>query len=141
LLQELNQAVDQDLNNYQNLHQVRIFGKRLRYAMEIFAPCFEGIFKEQFYPAVVEMQEILGQANDSFVAGQRLQVLRTHLQTFQPAEWKRFKPGIEALLRFHQRRLPQQRRQFLQWWQHWRESGSEGVFESLVRGTQVAASS
>jgi CHAD domain-containing protein len=52
-------------------HRVRILGKRLRYAMEIFADCFPPEFNEQYYPTVEEMQEILGRANDSHVACER----------------------------------------------------------------------
>jgi len=86
---------------------------------------------------VEEMQEILGRANDSHVAGQRLMALREHLARVRPAEWKRFKLGIEGLLRYHQRRLPQQRRQFLKWWDRW-EKGAEPALTSLLKTGQVA---
>jgi len=62
LLRELDEAAALDLNDYEKLHQVRILGKQLRYAMEIFAGCFEEGFRETTYPAVEEMQEILGDA-------------------------------------------------------------------------------
>src|SRR5262249_12815722 len=39
-LQALDEAAGRDLEDYTNLHQVRIAGKRLRYAMEVFADCF-----------------------------------------------------------------------------------------------------
>jgi CHAD domain-containing protein len=140
LLRGLHQAGEQDLENYDHLHRVRILGKRLRYAMEIFADCFEAPFREELYPAVEEMQEILGRANDSHVAGQRLRALRDHLAKVQPAEWKRFKPGIEGLLRYHQRRLPQQRRQFLKWWERWQKTEPDSVLGSLTKGSSVAVS-
>src|SRR5262249_17813410 len=68
LLQELDRAAAQNLDDYEHLHQVRIIGKRLRYAMEVFAPCFAAPFRDTLYPAVEAMQEILGNANDSHVA-------------------------------------------------------------------------
>src|SRR5947209_13516789 len=37
LLADLDKAVARDLSRYENLHLVRIAGKRLRYAMEVFA--------------------------------------------------------------------------------------------------------
>ena len=43
---------------------MRILGKRLRYAMEMFADCFGPAFREELYPAVEQMQEILGRANE-----------------------------------------------------------------------------
>lgn len=133
LLRELEMATAGDLNDYAHLHQVRILGKRLRYAMEIFADCFGPPFREQFYPAVEEMQEILGNANDSHVAAQRLQGLRTHLQTVLPAEWKRYKPALEKLLRFHEERLPRERALFEAWWQRWEKSGAESAFAALLK--------
>src|SRR5262249_15131288 len=55
-LAKLNHAADQNLEAYEQLHQVRIFGKRLRYAMEVFAACFAREFREHLYVAVEEMQ-------------------------------------------------------------------------------------
>ena len=55
LLEKLEEAASRNLDDYEHLHQVRILGKRLRYAMEVFADCFETAFKEELYPAVEEM--------------------------------------------------------------------------------------
>src|SRR5207302_1241241 len=44
-LRLLNHAAQSDLHDYQHLHQVRIHGKRLRYAMEVFVTCFENSFQ------------------------------------------------------------------------------------------------
>src|SRR5439155_22511507 len=89
-LHDLDTAAARDVNDYQNLHQVRIAGKRLRYAMEVFVDCFAAPFRAEIYPRVEEMQEILGRANDSHVAAGRLESLREWLRTHRPAEWKRF---------------------------------------------------
>jgi CHAD domain-containing protein len=124
-------AASDDLTCYERLHQVRIAGKRLRYAMEIFADCFNSGFKERLYPQVEEMQEVLGRANDSHVAAGRLTETRDRLKTAWPEEWRRLRPGVEALLRFHQRRLPQERRRFLAWWKHW-QTREEPLFDSVV---------
>jgi CHAD domain-containing protein len=132
-LRALDEAAAGDLDDYAHLHQVRITGKRLRYAMEIFADCFAPPFREKFYPAVEEMQEILGNANDSHVASGRLQGLRTWLQAVLPAEWKRYRPGVEKLLRFHEERLPRERAHFEQWWRRWQQSGAEIAFTALLK--------
>jgi CHAD domain-containing protein len=133
LLRELEEAAAGDLDDYAHLHRVRIVGKRLRYAMEIFADCFAAPFREQFYPAVEQMQEILGNANDSHVASQRLEALRARLQAVLPAEWKRYRPGIEKLLRHHQERLPRERAHFEAWWRRWQKSGAESAFAGLLK--------
>ena len=103
LLRGLTLAATQDLHDYEHLHQVRILGKRLRYAMEVFADCFPPEFRTVHYAAVEEMQEILGCANDSFVATNRLRDLSKAIQARLSGQWKRLRPGIEGLLRFHER--------------------------------------
>jgi CHAD domain-containing protein len=127
LLHDLEVKASGDLEDYAHLHQVRIAGKRLRYAMEVFALCFDASFREKLYPQVEEMQEILGRANDSHVAEGRLTALRDRLRRGAPGEWKRYQPAVAGLLRFHQRRLPQERRRFLKWWDGWRKSGAEAL--------------
>ena len=111
------------LEDAANLHQVRIEGKRLRYAMELLAGCFPESFRERLYPRVEGMQEILGRANDSHVAHGRLRHLRQRLRARMPDLWTRLRPGIDGLIAFHQRRQPQERRQFLAWWKRWQRTG------------------
>jgi CHAD domain-containing protein len=132
LLRELETAARGDLVRYEALHQVRILGKQLRYAMEIFESCFVAEFRHRFYPAVVEMQEILGVANDSYTACQRLGALRSRLIRTQPKQWPHYQDGIESLLRFHERRLPLQRKKFETWWRDWLKSGAESAFADLI---------
>jgi len=132
-LREFQGAAAADLDDYEHLHQVRILGKRLRYAMEVFADCFAPAFRETIYPEVEEMQDILGRANDSHVACLRLAVLRAGLRQARPSEWKVFKPDIDGLLRYHQRRLPQGRRRFLQWWQHWQARKMDSELIGLLK--------
>jgi CHAD domain-containing protein len=134
-LRDLDAAAARDLVDYAHLHQVRIAGKRLRYAMEVFGECFAPPFREELYPAVEEMQEVLGRANDSHVAFRRLAELRDRLRKTTPAEWKRLRAGIEGLLRYHQRRLPQERQRFLKWWQRWQDAGSEAAFAALLKSS------
>jgi CHAD domain-containing protein len=139
LLADLDQAAARDLDDYGNLHQVRIAGKRLRYAMEVFAGCFPPPFREVHYAAVEEMQEILGRANDSHVAGQRLRGLCERLPVMLPEAWKRYRPRIKGLLQFHDERLPEERRRFEEWWQKWRQSGGEAGLHGMLSGAEPAA--
>jgi CHAD domain-containing protein len=133
LLRQLDAAVACDLEDYDNLHRVRILGKRLRYAMEVFANCFEPAFREEVYPAVEQMQETLGNVNDSHVAGQRLAALRDRLRQGLPGQQQRLAPGLDALLGHHRRRLPRERRRFLAWWKQWQASGGEAAFLALLK--------
>ncbi len=140
LLDDLERAASGDLRDYDHLHQVRIAGKRLRYAMEVFGDCFGPDFTRRLYPMIEEMQEVLGRANDSHVAGVRLGGLRDRLKTCCPAEWARFKPGIEGLLRSHQRRLPQERKRFVKWWEAWKAAGAREVLATVPARPNAAES-
>ena len=131
-LKDLEQAALADLTAYAQLHQVRIAGKHLRYAMEVFADCFDPTFRTTLYPRIEQLQEILGRANDSHVAVERLTDLRERLHLTCPTAWPRLQPGFEQLLRSHQRRLPQERRRFVKWWSQLHPSGSEAVMTSLL---------
>jgi CHAD domain-containing protein len=133
-LGKLHEAASGDLKDYAHLHKVRIAGKRLRYALEVFADCFAPPLRERLYPLVEEMQDVLGRANDSHVAGRCLSALRVRLKG-SPEHWERLKPGIEGLLRFHQRRLPQERRRFLKWWEQWCDAGAEAIVTEEVEAT------
>jgi CHAD domain-containing protein len=133
LLAALETQAAGNLADYACLHQVRIAGKKLRYAMEVFADCFAPKFREEIYPAVEAMQDILGAANDSQVASVRLSALRESLQKSWPAEWKQFRPGIEGLLRYHQSRLTRERKRFQGWWKRWETTGMERTLETLIQ--------
>jgi CHAD domain-containing protein len=115
----LNEALDLAEDDYEHLHRIRILGKRLRYAIEVFADCFPAPFRAELYPAIEEMQEILGEANDSHVGQQRLTELRDRLKKTRANDWPRLNPGIERLLQSYRRRLPQARQKFVHWRGRW----------------------
>jgi CHAD domain-containing protein len=133
LVHELDEAAARDLNDFAHLHEVRILGKRLRYAMEVFVDCFEPRFKEELYPAVQEMQDILGRANDSYVAVERLDELRRRVRKVLPEDWGRLKPGFAALIKQHKQRLPKERRSFLEWWHDWHTAGRHAALTAMLR--------
>jgi CHAD domain-containing protein len=141
LVRELDDAMMQDLGDYARLHRVRIIGKRVRYAMEIFVDCYPPAFREKLYPMVEEMQGILGRANDSFVAGRRLRQLTAELRTACPAQWKRYKPAVDHLVRIHAKCLPQERGRFERWRTEWRERQIKAVFAALLQPAETGAAS
>jgi CHAD domain-containing protein len=120
LLDDFDDAVENDTGDYGHLHKIRIAGKRLRYAMEIFVDFFAPAFREEMYPAVEEMQDLLGGANDSHVTAQWLTELRENLKHFWPKDFRTCRPGLDRLLQLHRRRLPEARRKFAAWLIRWR---------------------
>ena len=133
LVERLDAATREPLDDYDHLHQVRIAGKRVRYALEILSACFGCAIRECVYPRIEEMQDILGRANDSHVAIARLQRLKLRLKEW-PGMKGRAKAGVEGLLRFHQRRLPQEQKRFVAWLKGWCEMGVEGRLEETNHG-------
>jgi CHAD domain-containing protein len=68
ILKRFFKASPSNLNDLKSLHQFRIRGKELRYAMELLAPAFPAAFREHLYPVIEELQERLGDIHDHAVA-------------------------------------------------------------------------
>ena len=66
-----------DLNDFSKLHDLRIAGKQVRYAMEIFSAAFDDDFRRQLYPQVEQAQELLGEVNDHASARARFETWLT----------------------------------------------------------------
>jgi CHAD domain-containing protein len=63
-----------DVPTEETLHALRISGKRLRYALELFPGAFTTtLVKEEVYPLVETMQNLLGEVNDRVSAVQRIE--------------------------------------------------------------------
>jgi CHAD domain-containing protein len=131
LVHALTKSAQRDLTDADNLHQVRIAGKRLRYAMEILAPAFGPAFREKLYPAVQEMQDILGEANDSRFAMARIEELRGQLEK-NATPGKRNRAALAELVSYHQARWDRERQRFNRWWQAWQKLGGEDAIASIV---------
>jgi CHAD domain-containing protein len=66
------------------LHQFRIRGKQLRYTLELLASAFGPELREEQYPIVQRLQELLGQINDCVSADARLR--RWHRKSDSPTD-------------------------------------------------------
>jgi CHAD domain-containing protein len=66
-------AVDVHAATLPELHKLRIAGKRLRYAIEIFHCCAAEHLRVETYPQIEELQERLGAINDRVASQLRLQ--------------------------------------------------------------------
>ena len=122
LLGALHTATDPVPSDYEGLHRTRIAGKRLRYAMELYVDCFNASFRAELYRLVEEMQEILGQLNDSHVASRHLLSVREHLRAFHAKEWPQFEPGLEGFFQSCRQRLLDAEARFEAWLPRWRQA-------------------
>jgi len=133
LVRELSTAAAYEPMDDAHLHQVRIAGKKLRYALEIFVGCFGTKMRDTVYPCVEDLQEILGRANDSRVTIDRLKEMRKALRKAQSVIWRRVRPGVLAWVVEHRRRLESERDNFRQWRKTWNQK-TPGI-NQILSGT------
>jgi len=119
MFNEFNAAVDDDPSDPKALHKLRILGKQLRYAIEIYAASFPPAMKAQIYPAVESLQEQLGEVQDAVVGTQRLESLRDMARLSIAAEWPRLRPGITKLLHGMRAKVRAGRKRFQAWEKAW----------------------
>ena len=92
------------------LHALRIDLKQLRYSMEIFAGAFPTPFRQDIYPQVVFLQELLGELNDSVVGRNQFE---SFLTTAQSPE---LRDTLTQLMAHETTRISTTRQQFFTHW-------------------------
>jgi len=103
------EAIPSDHTNEAALHQLRIRGKELRYAVELLSGAFPDTLRTQLYPLLEEIQDRLGAINDLATARMRLQEkTETAATSAEAGSWRR-------LLAAEQTQLEQARQEFWQW--------------------------
>ena len=110
LVESFFSAIRGPLDELPAMHQCRIRGKKLRYAMEVFAGAFAGEFRTDLYVQIEKVQELLGQINDHATACEQF----TGWLAAEPAEPTR--ALLDELLRVEEVSLEQSRQAFLNWW-------------------------
>ena len=96
LLKAFTEAATAKPNDPAAMHRLRILGKRLRYALELFSGCFPPAFEEVVYPAVERLQELLGGLQDATVGLERLSRLRDRIKRVARANGRRSRKGSKA---------------------------------------------
>lgn len=99
----------------EELHNMRISIKRLRYTMEFFAVNYDSRF-DDYLTTIVDLQDILGDIHDSDVV---LQVLTNYKESCQTTEL----PGIDTLITRIQDTRNIYYDQFLKKWEQLSEAG------------------
>jgi CHAD domain-containing protein len=123
----------------EELHALRIVGKRLRYAIEIFADCFPPALRDSVYPAVERVQEILGDVQDAAVGLHRLDVIRATVRAVMPKQLTRVRKGLDALSATLRAKIPAGKKAFAGWRGEWLELTAELKLE-VVTAVATAAS-
>lgn len=119
LLRDLTAGAEANPTDPAALHALRITAKRLRYAIEIFADCFPPALRETVYPAVEQVQELLGVVQDSAVGQERLAAIRANVGAVMPKQLSRVRKGIDALAKELRAKVPAGRKAFTKWRKEW----------------------
>jgi CHAD domain-containing protein len=110
LLEQFEICSNADFSDIESLHQFRIAGKRLRYAMELFATAFAPEFRRQLYPETEQLQGLLGAVNDHAVACARLEAWIAENQD------EELNVALRKLAAAERAALKRSRARFLEFW-------------------------
>lgn len=110
---ELAAACEHEPTTDAEYHQVRIVGKRLRYAVEMFAEHIPNA--EQIDADMRALQDVLGRFNDGVVGARHLGEFADHFHRFHPTEWERLQPGADALGEHFAAVRDTERQRFREW--------------------------
>jgi CHAD domain-containing protein len=99
-----------DLHDIMQLHQFRIQGKRLRYAMELFAGVCDPRIASELQPMVADLQERLGRINDHATAQLRFELW---IEAWHDDQLSR---PLERLASHERDAVLVGQAEFLEWW-------------------------
>lgn len=120
-------AAERDLNDIELLHQFRIEGKRLRYALEYFSGAFGPEVRTELYLEIERMQELLGMVNDHASAATRLDEWRNAWND------ESLTPLLDDLIADERRSLAAAHQEFFRWWTPQRAADLRKRFDALLR--------
>ena len=118
-----------------DLHNMRIAAKRLRYTMEIFAPCFTGKEFTKIYDQVKSVQEQIGEIHDADVRGPLFQDFVEAHANRRPE----IRVGLENLARAEQDKRAKLYQQFLTYWSKQQRLGFRQRFLQMLVHAEMPA--
>jgi CHAD domain-containing protein len=124
-------AAEGDFENILALHEFRIAGKQLRYAMEVFAAAFGPGFRKELYPIVEELQEKLGAVNDHANFRDR------YLAWSDDTEDQDQRLVLGKLIALETAELQRCTREFRGWWTHDRAADLKARFWQEVSPSEL----
>ena len=107
---------------------MRIAAKRLRYTLEIFAPCFPGKDFSKVYDQVKSIQEQIGEIHDADVRGPLFQdYVAAHA-----AQRPEIRVGLDTLARAEQAKRAELYQKFLAYWAKLQRQGFRQRFLQML---------
>ena len=124
--QPLRQLVAMEHFSLDELHQLRIAGKRLRYSIEVFHGAFPPELRKDAYPLVEELQNRLGRLNDHATAQRLFQGWLADMPADDRAAYL-----ARCIVAEHEAAL-QVRSDFLHWWNAERAALVESSLDRFI---------
>ena len=119
-------AADRRLRDADEIHQLRIEGKKLRYAMEIFADVFPARVQARCADSLERLQETLGDFTDHATAADRFR------RWSHDASAATHRDAIERLCNTEEALADEARRKFAKWWSPSRRRALVRRFEQTL---------
>jgi len=126
-------AADQDLTAPESLHEMRIQGKRIRYALELLVGAFDTSFRKELYPVFEEVQDKLGATNDHASAEARFR--QWHNRTDSVAA----QAELAALAAAEGREFAAKSTAFRAWWTKQRATDLRRQFDAFLENDSPVA--
>ncbi|MEO7720193.1 MAG: CHAD domain-containing protein [Capsulimonas sp.] len=123
-----------DVERVDELHNMRIAAKRLRYTMEIFAPCFPDAEFTKIYNQVKSVQERIGDIHDCDVRIPLLTAFRDASATDRPE----YKVGLDNLIAAESAKRDTSYTDFVRYWEKLQKQGFKRQFLQLLVPTDGA---
>ena len=118
----------------EELHNMRIAAKRLRYTLEIFAPCFDGKDFDKLYGQAKTIQEQIGEIHDRDVRGPLLQAFLKE----RAGDLPEIRPGLERLIHTQQTERARLYRTFITYWNRLQKQGFKRQFLQMLVQSETA---
>lgn len=115
------------IRDVEEIHRLRIEGKRLRYALEIFAPVLPGRGRIKCQRALESLQENLGHFTDHVAAAERLRRWSDHRAATAD------RGALTIIRKTECGEAERARKMFLKWWTRSRRRGLERCFRRTLR--------
>ena len=115
-----------DLAKDPAIHELRLAGKRLRYALELAPAAIAAPLHRRLYDELSDLQDRLGALCDAMVAVVRMRQWRADAR--DPASRKH----LQAALRRQEQHLASRRRRFVRWWSVRRRQQMQRTWEKAI---------
>ncbi len=117
-----------DLAQNEALHELRLSGKRLRYALELAPAAIPAGQHRRLYDELSDLQDRLGGLCDAMVAVERLQQLQDETQD------RALRKELQAAATREARQLAARKTRLLRWWSRKRQQQMRRGWEKALRG-------